>query len=223
MKTQIISTVQKKGGSAKTTNNIAMATRMINDGAKIAFIDTDESMNLYKWCKKEKMEFDYQLVRDKDLIKPTIKAMSKKGYDAIFIDTGGYESPISIYTIANSDLVFIPCKPDESSVRDAVSTYKTTVSVCDNFEKVIPTFVIMSDIDIRTNIAQKCIKAIKSRDIPMLKSHFGSSVGFKSMMTIGKEPKDKTSKKYLDSVMCELQMNKLITYYNEVNLAKRVA
>ena len=220
---QVVSFLQKKGGAGKTTSLIAILTRMLNDGAKIACIDTDESKDLYLFCKKDKLDIDYKLVRDKNLIKPTISAMKNIGYDIIFTDTGGYESPISLYTIANSDLVIIPTKCDESSVRGAFYTYNTIKSVSENFEKIIPAYVLMCDVDIRTNIYKHSRNEFIKRNVPILKSYFGTATGMKSMLTWCEEPRDSTSKKYLDGVMCELQMNNLLYFYNETPNNERVA
>ena len=215
MKNQVISFLQEKGGAGKTTDLILVATHMKKDGAKIAMIDTDQRKNLLRFCKKEKTDFDYQFVDDENLIKPTIKALKARGYDAIFIDTEGYKSTLSTYVIANSDLVFIPCKADESNAICAIRSFKNIETVCDNFEKEIPTYVLMSDIDPVTNITQVVKKSIAEQGIPMLKSIVGHATGFKEMLTTGVAPKTGAPKKYIESVMCELQMKNLIKFYDK--------
>lgn len=215
MKNQVISFLQEKGGAGKTTDLIIVATHMQKDGAKVAMIDTDQRQNLLRFCKKEKIDFDYQYVDDENLIKPTIRALKSKGYDAIFIDTEGYKSTLSTYVIANSDIVFVPCKADESNAICAVRTYKNIETVCDNFEKEIATYVIMSDIDPSTNITQMIKSSISKQGIPMLNSIVGHATGFKEMLTTGEAPTTGAAKKYIQSLMCELQMRGLIQFYDK--------
>lgn len=222
MKTQIISAVQQKGGAGKTSTLIAIGLRMINDGAKIAFIDTDESENLLKWCKlqeKTRLDFDYCAIKDKTKVTKTINDLSDKGYDALLVDTGGYESQISLYVIMSSDLVIIPTMTDELSSTGAIITYRNVQSVEEVKKEKIKTFVLFSHVDIRSNFINSFKTLLKNKKIPFLNSPFGSATGMKLMLSTGLEPKDVTSKKYIDSVMCELQMKGMIYFYKMKEVA----
>jgi chromosome partitioning protein len=215
MHNQVISVLQEKGGAAKTTTLLIIATKMVMDGAKVAMIDTDQRENLTRFCKKEKLDIDYVYVDDEDMIKPTIRALKKKGYDAIFIDTEGYKSTLSGYVVANSNLIFIPTKADESNVICAARTYKTIQTVCDNFEKDIPSYVIMSDIDHDTNITKAMRATIEEHNIPTLDVNVGHATGFKEMLTTGLPPTRGAAKKHSESLICELQMKGMIDFYSK--------
>ena len=57
--TQVISVVQEKGGAGKTTLLTAIASLMVQDGARIAVIDTDPQRHLEAWGRKEQADLDW--------------------------------------------------------------------------------------------------------------------------------------------------------------------
>lgn len=215
MTTQTISFVQEKGGAGKTTNLIIIATHMHQDGAKIAMIDTDQRQNLYRFCKKEKLDIDYKYIDDEKMISPTIAALKKAGYDAIFIDTEGYKSSLSTHVIAQSDIVFIPSKADESNAVCAFRTHKNVIAVANKFDKNIDAIIILSDIDPGTRITAAIKKEMNRHKIPILDTQVGHATGFKEMMSSGVPPAAGAARKYIQAIMCELQMKKILKYYNK--------
>lgn len=88
---QVISVVQEKGGAGKTTLLTAIASLMVQDGARIAVIDTDPQRHLEAWARKEKTDLDWLYEEDDEKLIPTVKALKKADppYDAIFVDTAG--------------------------------------------------------------------------------------------------------------------------------------
>lgn len=58
--TQVISVVQEKRVErAKTTLLTAIASLMVQDGARVAVIDTDPQRHLEAWAKKEQTDLDW--------------------------------------------------------------------------------------------------------------------------------------------------------------------
>ena len=219
--TQVISFLQDKGGAGKTTNLLVMATAMAADGAKVVVMDTDELKASYDFCAMGKHNIKYLYVDSSDKIKPTIKKLKTLELDAIFIDTAGFESTLGTYVIANSDLVIVPCKADKLNVEKAVITYSRILSVADNFDKEIPTYLLFCDIDKGTNITQDMVELVKKASIPMLKTKVGHATGFKELVTTGVIPKSGAAKKHIESLMCELQMDRIIKYYDKSNDVSR--
>ena len=90
--TQVISVVQEKGGAGKTTLLTALASLMVDDGARVAVIDTDPQRHLEAWAKKDGTDLDWLYEENDEKLIPTVKALKKNepAYDALFVDTAGF-------------------------------------------------------------------------------------------------------------------------------------
>jgi chromosome partitioning protein len=215
-KTQVISVVQEKGGAGKTTWLCTLAALMAEDGAKVFAIDTDERKHLSRWLEKDKTAIDWTFEDNDELIGPTVRKLKKNDppYDAIIIDTAGYKSATAIYAVQASDIVFIPCMPDEDSAKDAMKTYKHILNVAENAEKYIQALVVMMDTDPRANITASITDALDAMKIPRLKAMCNHLTGFKEMKSTGKAP-DGAARAAGRSVLAELQRNELISFYGK--------
>lgn len=218
MKNQVISLMQTKGGAGKTTSLITIATHMAIDGAKIAIIDTDPNKDTYDFCKMTNYNFAYAFIDDPNKIKPAIAKFKSDGFDAIFIDTAGADSTLNTYVIANSDLVLIPAKCNKSDASKAVYTYKRVIAAADNFNKEIPAWVLLVDVDHDTNITKGISNGLAKAGIPLLKTKVGHATGFKELTSKGIVPKSGAVLRHINSLMCELQMTGLVEFYNSDNL-----
>ena len=214
MKTQIMTFLQSKGGAGKTTLLMLISLKMIEDGAKVAYVDTDREKNLYETLACKSAKYDYIYISDEKKIKNTIDALKKRGYDAIFFDTEGYDSAMAKYVIAESDLIFVPSKPDKRSAMGAHKTVMSILATSNEVGRKIPFYVTLIDSDRRTNISKAIKKAMMKSKIPMLNYEIPHLVGIAEMMTTVELPKG-TSAKHIDGLMCELQMNNIINYYNQ--------
>lgn len=214
--TQVISVVQEKGGAGKTTLLCSLAALMVEDGAKVAVIDTDDRRNLEAWAKKGQIDIGWMYEDNDERLIPVVRKLKKADdpYDVIFIDTAGFKSALAIYAITASNLVLIPSKADESNAKAARRTYSHVQSVADSTDKDIAAQVVMMDVDARTNITKVITDAIDAADVPRLHAMCGHRTGFKEMQSTGQGPQG-SAKMAARGVLAELQEKGLITYYSE--------
>ncbi len=212
--TQVISIVQEKGGAGKTTLLSSLAALMVADGAKIAVIDTDPQRHLEAWAMKERTPLDWHYEEDDERLIPTVKALkgAEPPYDAIFIDTAGFKSAMSIYAINAASLVLIPSKANEADAKGAMRTHAHVQSVAESMDKTIASYVVMMDIDSHTNITQSVIDALDAQTIPRLEAMCGHRTGFKEMTSTGELPTG-PAKREAQKILAELQYKKLLDYY----------
>jgi len=212
--TQVISIVQEKGGAGKTTLLSSLAALMVADGAKIAVIDTDPQRHLEAWAMKEKTPLDWHYEEDDERLIPTVKALkaAQPTYDAIFIDTAGFKSAMSIYAINAASLVLIPSKANEADAKGAMRTHTHVQSVAESMDKAITSYVVMMDIDSHTNITQSVIDALDGQGVPRLEAMCGHRTGFKEMTSTGELPTG-AAKREAQKILAELQQKKLVDYY----------
>ncbi|MEM1154436.1 MAG: ParA family protein [Pseudomonadota bacterium] len=213
---QVISVVQEKGGAGKTTLLCALAALMVEDGARVAVIDTDDRRNLEAWAKKDQLDIDWAYEDNDEVLIPVVRKLKKADppYDVIFIDTAGFKSALAIYAITASNLVLIPSKADESNAKAARRTYAHVRSVADSTEKDISGLVVMMDVDARTNITKLITDALDEAEIPRLNTMCGHRTGFKEMQSTGLGPQG-AAKVAARAVLAELQSLGRIAYYTE--------
>lgn len=211
---QVISVVQEKGGAGKTTLLTALASLMVEDGAKVAVIDTDPQRHLEAWATKNQTDLDWLYEENDEKLIPTVKALKKMdpGYDIILIDTAGFKSAMTMHAIAAANLVLIPSKANEADAKGAKRTYSHVQSVAETMEKDIAAFVVMMDVDTNTNITHAITDALDAQHIPRLQAMCAHRTGFKEMTSTGQAPQG-AAKKSAQSVLAELQSNGLISYY----------
>jgi|TARA_R100000935_G_scaffold39293_1_gene60762 chromosome partitioning protein len=214
MMTQVISVVQEKGGAGKTTLLTAIASLMVEDGAKVAVIDTDPQRHLEAWAKKEQTSLDWLYEENDEKLLPTVKTLKKNdpAYDVIFIDTAGFKSAMAMHAIAAANLILIPSKANEADAKGARRTFSHVQSVAETMERDIPALVVMMDVDTHTNITQAITDAFDAQSVPRLDAMCAHRTGFKEMTSTGKAPQG-SARMSAKSVLADLQRRGLVNFY----------
>ena len=212
--TQVISVVQEKGGAGKTTLLTALASLMVEDGARVVVIDTDPQRHLEFWAKKDQTDLDWLYEENDEKLIPTVKALRKSepAYDAIFIDTAGFKSAMAMHAIAAASLILIPSKANEADAKGAKRTYSHVQSVAETMEKEIASFVVMMDVDTNTNITRMITDALDAQSIPRLDAMCAHRTGFKEMTSTGAGPQG-SARSSAQSVLADLQGRGFISFY----------
>lgn len=127
----VISIINQKGGSGKTTTSQHIAIDKACSGKKVLFIDTDKQGTAIKFFARNHLKFPdgYDGVIDATRTKPeTLQATLEKyqgKYDYIYIDTPPSVDENMSNVISLSDVVLIPCQPkfkDIEAAQDAVDS-----------------------------------------------------------------------------------------------------
>lgn len=105
----VISFLNPKGGSGKTTSVINVGSCLARSGKRVAVVDTDPQMSVTNWSKAEKSAFDvYTASSEKDVYQVRKELTD---YDFVIIDGAGSLSVITSAGVMVSDHVIIPVSP----------------------------------------------------------------------------------------------------------------
>lgn len=213
---QVISCVQEKGGAGKTTLLMALTSLMVEDGAKIAIVDTDPQRHFEEWAKKGKTDLDWVYVEDDEKLVPTIRKLKEATpkYDAICIDTAGFKSAMSIYAIHASDLVLIPTKANEADAKGAIRTYSHVQNVADSLDRKINSSVVLVDVDTNSNITKSIVEALTAQKVPLAQTYCAHRTGFKEMGSLGMLPAG-SARTSAQGWLAEMQEKDMLEYYGK--------
>lgn len=214
-KAQIISALQKKGGAYKSTMIQCIAACMGRDGAKVLIIDTDhDQYSCIDWSKEQDIEnVDTLQHNDEDTLIEIISKLSDN-YDAIFIDTGGYDSRMATYAIQASDLILIPSGGSKSNIRGAAKTWHHADTSTNKYAHPPTIRLVMWGIKKQTEVYKHAKQTLIDAKLPVLSFHVGNYTGFEAMSWNGGLPNG-VAKMALNEFMASLQMENLIDFYRQ--------
>ncbi|CCP01094.1 partitioning protein ParA (plasmid) [Erwinia amylovora Ea644] len=106
---KVISFLNPKGGSGKTTAVINVSAAMARAGYNIAVVDTDPQMSLTNWSKTGNAAFDVFTAASEKDVYGIRKDLAE--YDFTIVDGAGSLSVITSAAVMVSDLVIIPVTP----------------------------------------------------------------------------------------------------------------
>ncbi|EDL7819792.1 chromosome partitioning protein ParA, partial [Salmonella enterica subsp. enterica serovar Dublin] len=154
---KVISFLNPKGGSGKTTAVINIATALSRSGYNIAVVDTDPQMSLTNWSKAGKAAFDVFTAASEKDVYGIRKDLAD--YDFAIVDGAGSLSVITSAAVMVSDLVIIPVTPSPLDF-SAAGSVVTVLEAQAYSRKVEARFLITRKIEMATmlNVLKESIK-----------------------------------------------------------------
>lgn len=209
---QVIAAIQQKGGAGKSTLLQCLAGGLVRENARILIVDTDPQKSSEAWAETtDAKNLDSFAFQDENRIHDVIEKVRHE-YDAVLIDTAGFDSRMATYVVGLSDVIFIPTNGSRADVTGAAQTW-THVQALTRGSQVTPvTRVVFWKVKPNTNVYSHARDAIKKASIPSLPGVVKNLTGFDNMSWNGGLP-DGAALQAVDDFLGRLRREKLIEFW----------
>lgn len=181
---KVISFLQEKGGSGKTTMSVNVAHGLVIRGFKALLVDGDPQGSARDWNAQNEGSLVPVIGLDRETLPVDLKAV-KEGYDFIIIDGAPQISKLSAAAIRASDIVLIPVQPSPYDVwasLDLVELIKARQEVTNGKPKAA--FVISRVIK-NTKLSKEINDVLAEYGIPVFESFTSQSVTYPTVASNG--------------------------------------
>ena len=181
----VISILNQKGGSGKTTIAINLAHCLMLDGYKVLLVDSDPQGSARDWNEENEGCILPVVGLDRETLPKDLAAIGS-GYDWIVIDGAPQIAKLATAAVKVANLVLIPCQPspyDIWAASDLVDIVKARQDVTDGKPKAA--FIISRAIK-NTKLGNEITEALISYEIPILKNGTTQRVAYPTTASEGK-------------------------------------
>lgn len=165
----IVSVLNQKGGSGKTTIALNLARALTLDNSSTLLVDSDPQGSARNWHVNSNGELLEVVGLDRPTIDKDIKKF-KLHYDWIIIDGAPQLTEMAIKTIICSDIVLIPVQPSPYDVwasSDTVDLIKQRQSIANGLPKAA--FIVSRQI-VNTRVGREIREILEQYELPIFKS-----------------------------------------------------
>lgn len=181
---KVISVLNQKGGSGKTTIATHIATCLQQKGNSVLLVDSDPQGSSRDWAAMRESGDLPVIGIDRPTLERDLKSLAKK--DFVVIDGAPQTADLAISAIKVSNFILIPVQPspyDIWATSDLVDLVKQRIEITDG--KLKAAFVINRAIK-GTKIGAEIRKALEEYDLPVLESVIFQRVSYPSSASMGK-------------------------------------
>ena len=187
----VISFMNTKGGSGKTTACVALGTELARM-ASVTMIDTDPAQRLIRWQLK-----DPDAVKNIRILSATdenqvhnVITDARTGSDFVIVDTEGTASQRNMFVAGASDLIIIPMKPSQMDVEDAIKTIEYLKTLSQSYRRELPYKVLFTSTKyVKSKLSRMLLDSMRE-DYPCFDSELSERTAYDNLMNNGGSLKD---------------------------------
>ncbi len=183
--TIIVSVLNQKGGSGKTTISSNLAHAIALDELKVLLVDSDPQGSLRDWNEANGGELIPVVGLDRETLPKDLKAISD-GYDFVIIDGAPQIAKMSVAAVKAANLVLIPVQPSPYDIwacADLVDIITARQEVTDGLP--IAYFLISRAIK-NTKLGNEIKSALVDYELPVMKTYTTQKVAYPTTAAEGK-------------------------------------
>lgn len=210
----VISFINEKGGSGKSTLCLNLATRLMQDNKEVMIVNCDPQDSVGTFAQKREHKKLLHTNLSKGEIGETLKSLIVK-YEFVLIDTAGIDSVNNRIATLLSSLAIIPTKPSQLDI-DVLQKMFLRVKECQSLNENLKSCVVINQIGANPKLSerealQSFIQEIiqeENNNIELLKTIIFERIAYKRCFSEGlgiSEYKDKVCKNEFERFYLELK------------------
>ncbi len=181
----IISFINQKGGSGKTTLAINTAAAFALDKTKVLLVDADPQATSSDWAATRDSPPPFQIIQmSKPILHRNLPAMGGD-YDYIIIDGPPRSYDVAKSVIFASDIILVPVQPSGADFWATKEIIKL-IQESSNFNEMQKAALLISRKISKTAIGRDMHEAVSSFGLPIFKSNTTQRVAYAESITCGK-------------------------------------
>lgn len=180
----IISFLNQKGGSGKTTLATNIAHGLVIKGYKVLLVDTDAQGSARDWNSANEGEILPVIGLDRETLPKDLEAV-KDGYDIIVLDGAPAVEKMSAVAIRVSNVVLIPVQPspyDIWATDELIGLIKSRQAVANGEPKAA---FIISRVIKNTKLSKEVSTVLSEYDLPVFENYTSQLVIYPSTASKG--------------------------------------
>ena len=214
--TMIISIVQQKGGSGKTTISTNLAVYLSILGKKIGFVDLDPQQSATMWYKlRQENNGDNTidlLLHNYDI--QEVLSAHKSNYDFIIIDTPPHSYETAKPLVVLSDFVIIPTQLSPMDIWAS----QTILDLVQLLKK--PHFMVLNRVPFASRVAYNLKQALVENNLPIAQTPIGNRNSYVAAFIAGSGVTEAEDKSRASTEIKELTQELLLKIFNIQNTEK---
>ncbi|MET3109102.1 chromosome partitioning protein [Oxalobacteraceae bacterium GrIS 1.18] len=181
---KVVSVLNQKGGSGKTTVATHVARCFQLDGSSVILIDSDPQGSARDWAAAREEQPLSVIGIDRPTIERDLKSLAKT--DFVVIDGAPQAADLAVSAIKASDLILIPVQPspyDIWAAADLVDLVKQRIEVTDGRLKAA---FLVSRAIAGTKLGQEVAEALVGYGLPVLTTRIMQRVAYPGSAATGR-------------------------------------
>ena len=189
---KIVSVINQKGGSGKTTLALHLAVAASQAGLNTAVVDLDPQASAANWGDRRQAEQPIVRPAFASRLPQELRQIERAGGDVIVIDTAPHADSAALEAAKISNLILIPCRPayfDLEAMTNTLGLLRTTGK---------PVWAVLNAVAGRGPEAEAAAETIKALDVRLCPAQLGRRIAFSRAVESGQavqevEPKGKAA------------------------------
>lgn len=197
----VISVLNLKGGSGKTTVSTNLSVAFAEKGKKVMLIDTDKQGSSLQWMGQrpdDKIKVNIISITDPGALRKQISDF-RKMFDLIVIDGAPHVDVMASATIALSDLIILPVLPSPYDIW-ATEIMVERIKNAQEVNPAIKAFFLINRFSERTILSQETSEALDKLELKTLKNRIGNRVSYADSALQGMSVLEWTNDKAADEI-----------------------
>jgi len=180
----IISVINSKGGSGKSTTALVLATTLAHRGASVTIIDAGSNRSLTDWRSGDtahaiKVVGDVSETDIRDRIREAANSS-----EFVIADIAGVAGGLAVRAMIRSDLTVVPMAPSVLDARSAAKAVQLVKEVENDVGRTLMFVLALNRTDaapFQRTIQREIAREIEESDMPLLRSHLHRREAFNAM------------------------------------------